>query len=263
MTIENINQDIHKPLSYTPDPNSFSIQCLTHCGIHQPISGYSCPGAHCNGHATGTLGCNGHKATCTTNQAISTSITNTFDMFEPIRATQINALRTGIRRVLTDWRTWYDNKYGAGAWNNSFEPELGDVNPLTLLTSSILFRQPTGIPETENTVKAQQKNDMNTMLYNLDIILNGPDYVEYSDWQPGLFDVEPGTKIQYYGQFRIPQGEQDFWARHWYWLLETYNQMRTNCICNSDCACNIVCVCHNNCGCNYSDERLKKEIEYC
>lgn len=266
MPIENINLNLNKPLPYTPDPNSFSIQCLTHCGIHQPITGYKCPGAHCNGHATGTLSCLGHKGTCSTNRAISTSITSNFDMFEPIRASHINAIRAGIRGVLNDWRIWYNNKYGFGAWENSFDSELGDDNPLDLLISPISFRQPTGIPESENTVKAQQKNALNVMMLNLDIILKGPEEAEYSEWQPQLSNVEPGEPIQFYGGYNReirPSEDPNFYARHWEWILYVYNQLRKNCICNSDCACNIVCVCHNNCGCNYSDERLKKEIEYC
>jgi len=49
---------------------------------------------------------------------------------------------------------------------------------------------------------------------------------------------------------------------HWSVLLEKYNTMRQDCICNSDCACNLVCSCNGNCGCNYSDERLKENIKY-
>jgi hypothetical protein len=49
---------------------------------------------------------------------------------------------------------------------------------------------------------------------------------------------------------------------HWNALNDKYNIMRTDCICNADCACNLVCSCHNNCGCNYSDERLKENIEF-
>lgn len=49
---------------------------------------------------------------------------------------------------------------------------------------------------------------------------------------------------------------------HWNNLRDRYNVMRTACICNSDCACNNVCACHNDCGCNYSDERLKENIEF-
>jgi len=48
----------------------------------------------------------------------------------------------------------------------------------------------------------------------------------------------------------------------WSNLSARYNVMRTSCICNSDCACNLVCACHNDCGCNYSDERLKENIEF-
>ncbi len=266
MPINNIDLSIHEPLGYTPDPKSFSISCLSHCGLHQTAEGGLCSAAHCNGHATGGEGCVGHRPNCSSHNTISATIRNTFDIYEPIRAEHVNALRSGIRSLLNEWKTWYDNKYGAGSWNNSFNPELGDVNPLNLLTSSILYRAPTGIDASENRVKAQQKNDLNTMIFNLDIIFDGFDEAEtYSPWRPGVFETEPGDTIRYYGigggaEF---QNSPDYFARQWSYLLIAYDQLRTNCVCNSDCACNIVCVCHNDCGCNYSDQRLKKEIEYC
>ena len=49
---------------------------------------------------------------------------------------------------------------------------------------------------------------------------------------------------------------------HWDIIRDRYNVIRQNCICNSDCACNNVCACHNDCACNYSDERLKRDIEF-
>lgn len=48
----------------------------------------------------------------------------------------------------------------------------------------------------------------------------------------------------------------------WQAIFDKYNVVRQDCICNSDCACNNVCACHNNCGCNYSDIRLKENIEF-
>lgn len=50
---------------------------------------------------------------------------------------------------------------------------------------------------------------------------------------------------------------------YWDQLMDRYNSIRQNCICNSDCACNAICACYGDCGCNYSDERLKHDIEYC
>jgi hypothetical protein len=51
-------------------------------------------------------------------------------------------------------------------------------------------------------------------------------------------------------------------AANWTSILNSYNLIRQDCICNSDCACNSVCACHNDCGCNYSDERLKENIKF-
>lgn len=47
----------------------------------------------------------------------------------------------------------------------------------------------------------------------------------------------------------------------WENLLNRYNSVRDNCICNSDCSCNSICSCYGNCGCNYSDERLKIGVQ--
>ena len=56
-----------------------------------------------------------------------------------------------------------------------------------------------------------------------------------------------------------PQPDQSSYADgsliddgNWSSLLQKYNFLRQDCICNSDCACNLVCACHNDCGCNYS-----------
>lgn len=48
----------------------------------------------------------------------------------------------------------------------------------------------------------------------------------------------------------------------WDQLISRYNNIRQNCICNTDCACNNVCSCHGDCGCNYSDIRLKQNIQF-
>lgn len=37
----------------------------------------------------------------------------------------------------------------------------------------------------------------------------------------------------------------------WASLIDQYNIVRQNCICNSDCSCNYVCACYGDCGCNY------------
>lgn len=45
-------------------------------------------------------------------------------------------------------------------------------------------------------------------------------------------------------------------------IIDKINELSVDCICNSDCGANAVCGCYGNCGCNYSDKRLKTEIEY-
>jgi hypothetical protein len=63
------------------------------------------------------------------------------------------------------------------------------------------------------------------------------------------------------GASDYPQGG-NITTGNWINIRDRYNVMRQACICNSDCACNLVCACHNDCGCNYSDERLKENIEF-
>jgi hypothetical protein len=53
--------------------------------------------------------------------------------------------------------------------------------------------------------------------------------------------------------------DNDDWAAG---IADIYNIIRQDCICNADCSCNAICACHNDCGCNYSDERLKTDIQY-
>lgn len=48
----------------------------------------------------------------------------------------------------------------------------------------------------------------------------------------------------------------------WDDILSNYNTIRQNCICNTDCSCNTICSCYGDCGCNYSDKRLKENVEF-
>lgn len=38
---------------------------------------------------------------------------------------------------------------------------------------------------------------------------------------------------------------------YWTQMIDQYNVVRQNCICNSDCGCNTVCTCNINCLCHY------------
>jgi hypothetical protein len=89
---------------------------------------------------------------------------------------------------------------------------------------------------------AQQVNNVNEPVGTTPAVLSDP--------------ADFTTAANSYSQGAIIAGS------HWATLIDKYNVMRTDCICNSDCACNAVCNCHNNCDCNYSDERLKENIEF-
>jgi hypothetical protein len=88
--------------------------------------------------------------------------------------------------------------------------------------------------------------------------LNGslfPNGTSYQNLAGQTTDAATPAKSTYY-QGNIIYGID------WTQLVAKYNVAAHDCICNSDCACNNVCACHNDCGCNYSDERLKKNIQF-
>ena len=47
----------------------------------------------------------------------------------------------------------------------------------------------------------------------------------------------------------------------WTNIRDKILQLMRECLCNGDCGAHSVCACHGDCGCNYSDERLKDNIE--
>jgi hypothetical protein len=51
-------------------------------------------------------------------------------------------------------------------------------------------------------------------------------------------------------------------SANWTAIVNAYNIVAADCICNSNCPCNNVCSCYGDCVCNYSDERLKEQIEF-
>lgn len=115
------------------------------------------------------------------------------------------------------------------------EVERYNLNP----NYNIALREPAAI-STGNEITE------NSLFYNLDLMIHG--------MIGGAANVGTGWSAQ---------GTEVRMGSFYQTLINEYNSARQNCICNADCSCNNVCSCHNDCGCNYSDMRLKKEIQYC
>jgi hypothetical protein len=182
----------------------------------------ACSGSHCSEHGTGTTTCAGHRASCSTNRQLTFT---SYTQNGLIRAEDVNALRTAIRDEVARYNL-----------HRSFD---------------VTQRQATAYT-TSTQVSSAHINDMETMSQQVNNVNEpvGTSYAVLTD--PADATTAPNS---YSANSRI-----DF--SHWNTLLSKYNTMRQDCICNADCACNLVCSCHNDCGCNYSDERLKENIEY-
>jgi len=182
----------------------------------------ACTGTHCSEHGTGTSTCSNHRGTCATNRAFSPSGNWTGGT---ITAADINLLRTNIRDEITRYNLHADHAH--------------------------TLRQ--GTAYTSSTVMDNAHiNDMEQMVYDGENRKErvGTSYASVAGattWgDKSISSYTDGTTIA---------------ASHWTTLKGRYDNLRTDCICNSDCSCNNVCSCHNDCGCNYSDIRLKENIK--
>jgi hypothetical protein len=86
-------------------------------------------------------------------------------------------------------------------------------------------------------------------------------YINYLDSTlAAISDVQSGSVLDNPG-FSTSQASV-ISHNDWNTILNAYNVVRQDCICNTDCSCNLQCTCNGNCGCNYSsDERLKTDIK--
>lgn len=173
----------------------------------------ACSGSHCSEHGTGTESCGNHRASCSTNRAI----TFTSDAIQGgvIRAADVNKLKNAIRDEVTRYNL-----------HRSF---------------SVTKRQATDYTAGSTLIDNTHVNQMNQMVQDTTNVNEpvGTNYANLTD--PADDDTDPDSYAN--------DAQINF--AHWEALLIKYNSIRQDCICNSDCACNLVCSCHNNCGCNY------------
>jgi len=182
----------------------------------------ACSGSHCSNHGTGTSTCGSHRASCSTNRALSFTSGEAGGL---IRASDVNALRAAIRAEVARYnlhRSFNVSSRQGTAYNSSTKVDNSHINDMEIM--------------------AQQVNNVREPVGSNFAVLTDP--------------ADATTAANSYG------GGQQISFTHWATLVEKYDNMRQDCICNSDCACNLVCSCHNNCGCNYSDERLKENIQF-
>jgi len=179
--------------------------------------------------------CTGNRAPCSTNNPITLS-GNFAIAGAVITAEDINNLKNAIRAELARY-----------AQHRSFA-NAGDMASAYIANDSSGANHGAGVTVIDN----RHINDYETIVQRVNNVVEpvGSNYAVLTE-QP-----DATTSPNSYADGELVEDT------HWSVLLEKYNTMRQDCICNSDCACNLVCSCNGNCGCNYSDERLKENIKY-
>lgn len=204
----------------------------------------ACSGGHCTNHSTGTAGCVGHRP----QNSSASPVVGAVAVGGKVMATQIEALRIAIR---TEIARWQQHSYYSGVTSNSY---FGTIN-----SQSSAVGQKIDEMITLPTVNSEDEALM---------VVGGPGSIGTTT-KPNLSGYPPAATIGIAPDVSPPLTNYNFVEGNkismtdYQNILNNYNALRADCICNTDCACNAVCACHNNCGCHYSDMRLKMEIVYC
>ena len=185
----------------------------------------ACSGGHCTNHGTGTTTCAGHRPQ---NSSVSPTV-YAAGVGTIVTATKINELRSAITTEINRWQL-HAGYAGVAVVTGTAIVQgqvIDETATLDLQDTGLGLVGHAGYPGTAP-VGSSATADVSPAL---------PDY-----------DFTPGAPI-YNSDYQL--------------IINKYDTLRADCICNSDCSCNNVCACHNDCGCNYSDKRLKVEIYYC
>lgn len=196
----------------------------------------ACSGSHCSYHNTGWSHCAGHRQPNTPSGAALTAPAKG----QKITQAYIDNVRNQIRIELERWK-----QHG--------EYYTAVVNPTPL--NAGVARGAKAENETIN-LYYQKINEVDNKGAIGHAVTNPPSSDLRFIGGPAD-DVVPSLADLAYGNGALIRAD-DLVA-----LINHYNAIRMDCICHADCYCNNVCACHNDCGCNYSDKRLKREIEYC
>lgn len=163
-----------------------------------------------------------------------------------VTATAIDALRSAIRTEIARWAQ--HASYGTTD-NTSYFTTIG-----TAITSGSIIDETPTVNAKDDAMQAV------SVIANTTIPNTSP-YPAGATLPPGpdMASTVPTTGLTNY-TFNVGNAMT---AANYQSLLDSYNNLRNDCICNADCGCNAVCACDGDCGCNYSDMRLKMEICYC
>ncbi|MEH0860329.1 hypothetical protein [Halobacteriovorax sp. DPLXC-1] len=182
----------------------------------------ACSGGHCSYHNRGTSTCSGHRGVCSSNRTHTLNIN--IAIGAKIYGTHVKALRDVISAEMA--RRRQHAMYNPGTPTNSY----GVGTQIT------------------NSVTANMVSRLNQMSPANDSV--------WSAANPSPADNRPKTSDD--GSASGTSGTRG-WNKtgqhivepHIQEILNYYNTLRADCICNTDCNCNAVCACHNNCGCHY------------
>lgn len=189
----------------------------------------------CIGHnpnySSGNATCSSHRDACASNRVISLS--GDFGTTgQKINASDVETLRASIVAELVVWNAWNTaNSQGTFAVTDP-----GTINSTVVINHTNI---------------TQLNNDLSAIV----------NYTATSNTEGAAWTVTNNGTISDPGQGSKATGDL-VTGPNWTAILSSYNIIRQDCICNSDCHCNTVCTCYGNCGCNYSDARLKENIEF-
>lgn len=162
--------------------------------------------------------CTNHSTgttTCSGHRSVcpsNRSLSQSFTVGESIKKSDLDDLRNKIAAELTTYRAHALNYGGLNTYVNSNSNQGVNISPANAITSKSL-----PVDRLESFNAADDGSDGNNM---------------------GSVTFTPVTGNE------IRQSEIQI-------IVNKYNSIRTDCICNTDCACNAVCTCHNDCGCHY------------
>lgn len=198
----------------------------------------ACAGFNCSSHNIGNSQCSGHRPPCPSNGTIIPNVT----VGSVITQAACDALRTQVVAQINAWNSWLTSSQNAPnpSGYTVYNPT---INQLAVIRAQHILDLNNDLEQVRNYSAVGGKNPGVPGMPTTSRTVTTGSYVS----QPGQGGIVVNDRIE---------------AAEWNAIINSYNVIRQNCICNSDCHCNAVCACFNNCGCNYSDERLKENIKF-
>lgn len=179
----------------------------------------------------GTSTCGQHKGVCAANAPLSFGV----GVGTKITQAQLADLRAKIQAALNRCNS----------------------HPMYSTATSIA----NNVPAVSSSTTKISRNHLISPANALDTVWTENDTIGGTGQSPSPVDNRPRTKDRSsYGTTFVPvswtltanrnQGDVAT-AAQMIDIINSYNQLRQDCVCNTDCNCNSVCTCNNNCICNY------------